>query len=128
MMLLSGVFMALGAVMIFLSVRLFLAMAASGLGGRIAVLSTWKLTRGHFWSIFVSSLGAQAPILLTSMVISASAKGQITELTPGQILGYSILSGIMAGAAATPLNAGLQAYFYKMLGPVPPKPPSGLVT
>lgn len=119
----TGALLLLCVVMIVLAVRLFLAMAASGLSGRIAVLSTWKLTRGHFWNILISSLGAQAPILLTSVVISASVRGQIQDLSPGQILIYSVLSGIMAGAASTPLNAGLQAYFYKMLGPLPPKAP-----
>jgi len=100
--------------------RLFLATPASALSGKVAVLRTWRLTRGSFLNILVSYFIVRLPIILTSIVVGAAMNGQIVNLTAAQILGYSVLSGIMAGAASAPLTAGLQAYFYKVLGPLAP--------
>ena len=103
----------------FVGVRLLLAWPASAFGRRVAVLRTWPLTRGRFWSIFIPYLLVQAPILATYSVATASMNGQLAAMTPAQILGYSVLLGALAGCASLPLTAGLQAYFYKALGPVP---------
>jgi hypothetical protein len=110
---------------LFLSIRLFLTWPASALSGRVAVLRTWGLTRGAFFKIFGAYLLVQIPLLVTQMMLSAVLTGQIATLSPGQILGYSVLSGVMAGGASMPLSAGLQAYFYKALGPLPPDAPKG---
>jgi hypothetical protein len=111
------------AVLLFVRMRLFLALPASGLGGRVAVFRTWKLTKGRFLSIFLAYFVVQTPMMVTTAVLSAALSGQIDTLTPVQIFTYSILSGVLAGAASTPLTAALQAYFYQGLGPVP-EPPS----
>jgi hypothetical protein len=115
----------LAAVFAFLAMRLFLAMPASALSGRLAVLRTWKLTHGAFWTIFVAYVVVQVPTLITWFLAIASLKGELADFTPVQTFGYAILSGILAGAASAPLNAGLQAYFYKALGPVTEPSPNG---
>jgi hypothetical protein len=105
-------------VLLFVTTRLLLALPASALSGRIAVLRTWKLTRGAFLRMVAAWFIVQAPVWLTFTVAGAGITGQLTSFTPAQILGYSVLSGLLAGAASTPLTAALQAYFYKGLGPV----------
>jgi hypothetical protein len=113
------------AVLLFIKMRLFLALPASGLSGSMAVLRTWRLTRGSFWRIFVCYFVVQLPMMVTSVLVSAAVSGELAGLTPAQIFGYSILSGLLAGAASTPLTAGLEAYFYQRLGPVPDRKPEG---
>ena len=117
----------LSAVLMFLTMRLFLAVPASALSGRLAVLRTWKLTRGSFWTIFVSYIVVQLPMLGTWFLATASINGELAAFTPVQTFGYAILSGALAGAASAPLNAGLQAYFYRALGPVPDPSPNGAI-
>jgi hypothetical protein len=115
----------LWSLMTFLTIRLFLAMPSSALGGRIAVLRTWKLTRGLGWRIFISYVLVQAPVWLTYLLVTAVIYGEMSGLTPGQILSYSVLSGVLAGAASMPLSAGLQVYFYKAVEPAPEPGPNG---
>jgi hypothetical protein len=110
--LITGIQVALWGVMAFLTVRLFLAMPASALRGRVAVLSTWKRTRGLGWRIVLSYILVQAPVWLTFTLITAGIYGDMSSLTPAQILGYSVLSGALAGAASMPLTAALQLFFY----------------
>jgi hypothetical protein len=112
-------------VAMFVTTRLLLAWPASALGGKIAVLRTWRLTRGAFWRILVSYVVVQAPMAFTFGMAAVALNGELAAFTPAQTFGFALLSGILAGAASTPLNAGLQVYFYKALGPVPEPGPSG---
>jgi hypothetical protein len=109
----------------FVAVRLFLSWPASGLSGHIAVLRTWPLTRGSFWRIFVSYAVVQLPMMLTVILLGLVLGGQLAAFTPPQTFGFALLSGLLAGAASTPLNAALQAYFYRALGPAPDGGPDG---
>jgi hypothetical protein len=116
-----GVFL----ILLFVTARLLLALPASALSGRIAVLRTWKLTRGAILRLLAAWFIVQLPVWVTLTVASAGVTGELTPFSPAQILSYSILSGVLAGAASTPLTAALQAYFYQALGPLPepaPKP------
>ena len=114
------------AVLGWVGARLMLAPAASALSGRVAVLRTWKLTKGAGWRLFVCCCLVYAPICLTVMLAAAGVNGELSSFTPAQILAYSVLSGMLAGAASTPLSAGVQVYFYKALVlAAAPKPDDG---
>jgi hypothetical protein len=105
-------------VLAFVVTRLSLYLVATGESGRISVLRTWKLTRGHFWQVFATSLVIGLPTVLI-MSVGAGAglplNGQPAPLAPGEIFLYSLVCGGWAGAAAMPLSAGVQAYFYRNL-------------
>ncbi len=110
---------------LFLSIRLSLSLPASALSGRIAVLRTWRLTRGQFWRMFVPMIAVRLPLLLSVLVAwsGAAAGGAATSLPPEEVFAYALLSGVLVGAVTMPLTAGLQAYFYRRLGPLPAEEP-----
>jgi hypothetical protein len=102
----------------FVVTRLSLYMVATGESGKISVLRTWKLTRGHFLQIFATSVVIGLPtVLIISVGAGAglSLNGQPAPLAPGETFLYSLVCGGWAGAAAMPLSAGVQAYFYRNL-------------
>ena len=114
--------LALLLVVLFVGTRLLLALPASALSGRVAVLRTWRLTRGSFLRLFLAWVVVQAPVWLTFTLAGAGLNGELTSFTAAQILGYSVLSGALAGAASIPLSAGVQVYFYKALAQPGPAP------
>ncbi len=105
-------------ILLFVVIRLSLYLPASAESGRIAVLRTWKLTRGRFWQIFAATLVLTLPTMLIMSLGSGTAlsmDGQPARLAPGETFLYSLICGGWAGAAATPLTAAVQAYFYRNL-------------
>ena len=105
-------------VLAFVLIRLSLYLPATAVGGRIAIFRTWQLTRGQFWRIFASTAVIALPTLLfMSIGVGAglSLDGKPTPLEPGETFLYSLICGGWAGAAAMPLAAGVQAYFYRHL-------------
>ncbi len=110
--------LALQMALAFVAIRLSLYLVATGDGKRVAVLRTWKLTRGHFWQIFAATLIIGLPtVLIMSIGVGAglSLDGRPAPLAPGETFLYSLICGGWAGAAAMPLAAGVQAYFYRNL-------------
>ena len=112
---LVGAYLVVAMILLFVATRLLLAFPASALSGKVAVLRTWRLTRGAFLRIFFAWFVLQAPVMLTLTLVVSGINGDLTAFTPAQILGYSVLSGILAGAASVPLTAAVQLYFYKAL-------------
>jgi len=105
-------------VLAFVVIRLSLYLPATAESGRISIFRTWKLTRGHFWQIFAATLVIGLPtVLIMSLGVGAglSLDGRPAPLAPGETFLYSLICGGWAGAAATPLAAGVQAYFYRNL-------------
>ncbi len=105
-------------VLMFVMTRLSLSLAATGDRKKVSVLRTWRLTRGHFWQIFACSLIIGLPtVLIMSVGVGAgmSLDGRPAPLAPGETFLYSLICGGWAGAAAAPLAAGVQAYFYRNL-------------
>ena len=104
--------------LLFVLTRLALYLPATAESGRISIFRTWKLTRGQFWRIFASTLVIGLPTVLIMSVgagAGLSLNGQPAPLAPGETFLYSLICGGWAGAAATPLAAGVQAYFYRNL-------------
>ena len=100
-------------------VRLSLAYAATADSDRVQVFRTWKLTRGNFWRLFLTTLVLELPSALimgvgaagTNMALGAKS----APLAPAETFLYSLVCGGWLGAAAMPLAAGVQAYFYRNL-------------
>ena len=110
--------MVLRMVVAFVVVRLSLYLPATAESGHIAVFRTWKLTRGHFWQIFAATLVIGLPtVLIMSLGVGAglTLDGQPAPLAPAETFLYSLVCGGWAGAAAMPLAAAVQAYFYRNL-------------
>ena len=103
-------------VLIFVWIRLSLAYPATADSDRVQVFRTWKLTRGRFWQLLIATLVLELPSALI-MVVGAGAglalDGRPAPLSPGETFIYSLICGGWAGAAAIPLAAGVQAYFYR---------------
>ena len=109
-----------------LALRLSLALVASAESGRVVLLSTWRLTRGQFWRLAGASLMVNLPLIVALAVTGAvTPLGTSQAVTPGEIFSYALLTGVLAGAATTPLMAGVQLYFYRRLGPVPERAERG---
>jgi hypothetical protein len=105
-------------VLTLVGIRLSLSFPATADSGRIQVLRTWRLTRGHFWQLFFATLVLELPSALIMMIGAGAAlplNGQPAPLAPGETFLYSLICGGWAGAAAMPLTAGVQAYFYRNL-------------
>ncbi len=105
-------------VLMFVFTRLSLALVATGDRKKVSVLRTWKLTRGHFFQILAASLVIGLPtVLIMSVGIGAGTAldGKPAPLAPGETFLYSLICGGWFGAAAMPLAAGVQAYFYRNL-------------
>jgi hypothetical protein len=113
--------------LIYVAVRLSLALAATADGGRIAVLKTWKLTKGQVWRILVSMLMIQLPVLFVSVIVAALARagasggmGLATEaMAPAGALSAGLVMGVLTGGVAAPLGAGVLAYYYMMSSKAP---------
>jgi hypothetical protein len=111
-----------------IGLRLSLALVASAECGRVVLLSSWALTRGHFWRIAAATFLVSLPLSLALTVTGATAPlGTPQAVTPGEIFTYALLTGVLAGGATTPLLAGVQLYFYRRLGPVPERVVRGSV-
>jgi hypothetical protein len=106
-------------IMLSIGFRLSLSLIASARSGRVAVLSTWRLTRGQFWRLVGATVLVSIPVLLAVIVAAGGAAEASGAVTPGEIFIYAILTGVLAGAATTPMLAGVQLYFYRRLGPAP---------
>jgi hypothetical protein len=111
-------FAAVQLILFLVYIRLSLYLAATAESGRIAVLRTWRLTRGHFWRIFAATVIIGLPTAAIISLGGLPADGQPAPLPPGEIFLYSLICGGWAGAAAVPLAAGVQAYFYRILRPL----------
>ena len=110
--------LAIQLVLMFVFTRLSLYLSATADRGKVSVLRTWKLTRGHFWQVFAALLVIGLPtVLIMSVGVGAgmSLDGKPAPLAPGETFLYSLICGGWAGAAAMPLAAGVQAYFYRNL-------------
>jgi hypothetical protein len=109
---------AVQVVLFLVYIRLSLYLSATAESGRISVLRTWKLTRGNFWRIFAATVILYLPTATIISVGGAPSDGQAAALPPGEIFLYSLICGGWAGAAAAPLAAAVQAYFYRNLKPL----------
>lgn len=109
----------IGFVLLVVGLRLSLAYAATADSGRVQVFRTWKLTRGNFWRLFLTTLVLELPSALIMWVGSAGANMAVgakpAPLAPAETFLYSLVCGGWLGAAAMPLAAGVQAYFYRHL-------------
>lgn len=115
------------AALIYVAVRLSLVQAATADQGRIAVLRTWKLTKGQVWRIFASLVLIQLPVLFVSVIVGALAHGGASggmglateAMAPAGALSAGLVIGVLTGGVAAPLGAGVLAYYYLMSSKTP---------
>lgn len=105
-------------IMILVLVRLSLSLATTADTGRISVLRTWKVVRGRYWQILAATILIVLPTWLIMSLAGAQGDSQAAALPPGEMFAYSLICGGWAGAAATPLMAAVQTYFYRKLTPL----------
>lgn len=117
----AGLGLAGAAGLCWIGLRLYLAYPATVARGRVQLLSTWPLTRGHVWSI----LGGV--ILVT--LLPAAALATVARVGRGLLAlsdwGDSRMAFGAVGLAAClsqalllpPLGVGLMSYLYDRLGP-----------
>jgi hypothetical protein len=103
----------LAAVLAFFYFRLFLALVASAVTGKIQVLKTWSLTKGRFWAILATVLVIQLPAILLSFAIVGLGDFTRTPAPPATAFSIALVVGILTGAVLGPMVAGAMAYFYK---------------
>jgi hypothetical protein len=101
------------------AIRLYLAPAATAALGRVQLLSTWPVTRGHAWPILGSVVLVMAPLILSGLAIRA---GRVLlsvrfaqHRTDAAILGLII--GLVHAFLVLPVSVGLMCYVYDRLRP-----------
>jgi hypothetical protein len=97
--LLGALALAGGAGLVFAAGRISLAEAASLSGGRVAVLSTWALSRG-----------ALAAILIGNAIIAVPPAVLFLVAPPGPV--WRGLQGLVLATVWLPMNVGLMAYVF----------------
>ena len=113
----------LWAAIALIGIRLSLSLPASAESGRVAVLSTWKLTKGVFWRLAAASIVVALPLIVILTLIGAATAGPAGEMrrfSPSEAFVFALVCGSWAGAAITPLTAAVQVYFYRRLKAVGP--------
>lgn len=109
--------------LLFFSVRISLAPAATMARKHVAVFQTWRLTKGQFWRIFAATVLVGLPALLAGVVLglvvmifgNPSAEGGAPQMAmPGALLAGAIPAAVSA-FIVLPLTAGLTAFLYRGL-------------
>lgn len=122
------IFLVAAILIIWISLRLILAAAATVDTGKVKVWSTSSWTKGNTWRIFSAILMLMAPLTILVLVIQsivALAVGVNPELaqagtapaTPGVAI-YGFAYGLTSALSLAPM-AGLASYLYKGLRPPP---------
>jgi hypothetical protein len=104
------------AVMAFLTVRLSLVMVASAVSGRVQVLKSFPLTRGHFWTVFGLRLALWLPaVVLGALLLGGLGEQSQAGLSAGPAFAIALVMGVFSAGVLAPLLAAALAYFYKNL-------------
>ena len=107
-----GVVAASGAAaMVWAATRISLAAAVTVASGKLAVLSTWPLTRGRVVPIVIAAL-ATAALPLAALALSSIVLRGLDA--PGAYAARVALGVVLAGVWV-PLSIGLAAYLYRRL-------------
>lgn|GEM_PF-5330516 len=115
-LILALVVIAAYVVFVWLAIRLSLAAAATAAVGRIQLLSTFPLTKGHVWRLLGSLLIVAGPVIVVALV-----NGAMTGLSGGApgaaSTGLAIVTGLLVAFVYLPAAAGLLVYLYRRLAP-----------
>jgi len=111
-------------VLLYIGVRLALVFAATADAGKIAVLSTWRLTRGRFWLICFTLLVVQLPITLLAQLAPILVGGHagpdgVLVLPPTEAFTAALLIALPVGLLAVPIVTGALAAIYRGVGRAP---------
>ncbi|ATQ42481.1 hypothetical protein [Caulobacter mirabilis] len=105
------------AFIMWLSLRLSLAPAATAVAGRIQLLNTFDLTKGRVWPILGAFIIVGLPIFAIAFVGGAlSAMGE-GAAPGGAALAVAVVSGLLTAFVYTPAAIGLIAYLHGRLAP-----------
>jgi hypothetical protein len=123
--LVSALAMAFAAVMIFVSIRVGLAPAATIARGRVAVFQTWRLTKGQFWRIFAATLLSSWPMIaaqfiatpLVSLLSGQASPATPTDLPLVQAAPIAVALAMVLAFVQLPVSVGLTAFLYRGLRP-----------
>lgn len=101
---------------IWLAVRLTLATVVTVASDRIQLLSTFALTRGSAWKIFLSVIVVALPLAAISIVGGLLTGFGGPSPSPGAGL-VSIVLGVLIAAVNVPAICGLLVYLYRAIAP-----------
>lgn len=112
---------------LYASVRLSLAPAATIARREVQVFSTWSLTKGQFWRIFLATLLIGLPAIAASLLLGLllavlgepTGPNEAYRASLPLALAMSVVPGLIVGFWVVPLSAGLTAYLYRGLRPPP---------
>ena len=114
------------ATLVFFNIRLFLALPATADTGKITVLGSWGLTKGHFWRILATLLLLQLPLTFLQSVLGALGEGggsgasAVVAMSAESALFSALVIGAASGCLIAPLSAGALAYYYRNPSGPPP--------
>lgn len=115
-LILALVVIAAYVVFVWLAVRLSLASAATAAVGRIQLLSTFPLTKGHVWRLLGSLLIVAAPVIAAALATGV-ATGLAGGLPDPATAAFAIVTGLLVAFVYLPAAAGLLVYIYRRLAP-----------
>jgi hypothetical protein len=101
--------------MIFFAGRLALAVVASAVSGKVQVLKSFALTRGHFWSILLTFVILQAPVVIIGAALRSGLGDVGTPAPPAAAFAIALAMGVFTAGVLAPLLAAALAYFYRNL-------------
>lgn len=104
------------AVILFFAVRLSLAVVASAVTGKVQVLRSWPLTRGHFLALFMTRLALWLPaFILGSLLVGGLGDVTKTPPAPAAAFAVALTMGVVSAGVLAPLMSGALAYFFRSL-------------
>ncbi|WP_269716379.1 hypothetical protein [Caulobacter sp. NIBR2454] len=96
-----------------LSIRLSLALPATAAEGKVRLISTWDLTKGNAWRIFVAYLVISAPVLLVTVVATLVAEGRPDPASSR--IWLNAAGSAVAVVFYLPITVGLVSHIYRRL-------------
>ena len=102
-------FAPLGLVFLFVYVRICLYGAATIAERKVAVFSTWRLTRGHFWPILAAMLLIAVPIAVLDLIATLPGVPRAATIV------LELLSCVVDAFLIRPMYCGLYAHVYAAL-------------
>ncbi len=100
-----------------MSIRLSLALPATAAEGKVRLISTWDLTKGNAFRIFVAYLVVSAPVLLVTVIAALVAEGRPDPASSR--IWLNAAGSAVAVVFYLPITVGLIAFIYRRLAPNP---------
>ncbi|MDG2522509.1 hypothetical protein P7B02_13235 [Caulobacter segnis] len=100
-----------------MSIRLSLSLPATAAEGKVRLISTWDLTKGNAFRIFVAYLVVSAPVLLVTVIATLVAEGRPDPAASR--IWLNAAGSAVAVVFYLPITVGLVSHIYRRLAPNP---------